>query len=622
MAPTTPLQQHHIRPRKRQQPRPQPTTSTATTSSTSKTSTSRTTTTTTTTTVAPGRSGRTSSPATTTPVATNVEAASSVGRDGGDGGAPSTSTRTTGGILRQRPKYSSGGAAQQEPVLAAAAAATLPATPAAPSPTTAAPAITGPIIERTRPIQRRSRHNGSSSNSREAGTAGRGDSRTSSDTAAVAVAAATATTTTTTAVEGYIPRTRTAGDLLPTTSATTSRSDGTDGDHDLDKKTNKDDNDKDDPSNLPPLVFHSLSKLLERAGTLPPQPQTWTESGEGLLPNNPDDSPPTDAVIPPGSLVEADLSFQVVDPETFEAQRHHHRGDRSDDNAHPCRGDDDDDDDEEPDPLEWLPSTGGREDRVVIDDEGSSSNESNDEDDPVDTEEFWQSLRDHRTSDDYYSDDDDDEDESDDGSDAGRGDGVVRRRALDGSHPQSYQNRPFLVLWKALSQWVTPEAVRYVRGTEDEKKEEEELGDEEGEEHRAAASPEALDAVDSPNSDLEAARCAGLSASLHLHFAPALAGLQCCKDNPRWARIRVDGLLRRFDYALPAPALDAAHLRALACILLYTALRSQPGFEVDDRDGNVPEPCAALGLSPPEYRCLTRALLTFGLPHDSDDHLG
>jgi hypothetical protein len=320
---------------------------------------------------------------------------------------------------------------------------------------------------------------------------------------------------------------------------------------------------------------------------------------------------------PPGSVVEADLEFRCVDLYTYLVERQE-REVKQPVGASEGR-----------DIPSWLETLNARDRNDPQDDEEESQGTSPEEesgDEAEDCASFLQSLRDDRRwGDDYYSSEDDNEDgssldsslegqshdpdgEDDDkdvsGGEKGPTDPPFRRR----SH-QAARRSPFLVLWKALAQWATPQATMYLKQSS-----------------RLNSQTRPFEPVPGSTTDVAAGRLGGLHAQLRLHVRLALESLWFVKEpgqqdhRVRLAWIRLGDLIRCFSYERPMPDLDRPHLRALTVVLLHSALRGQEGFlpacyggdEHPQAQDLVPEPCAELGLSPGEYRALTVALLRLG----------
>jgi hypothetical protein len=395
----------------------------------------------------------------------------------------------------------------------------------------------------------------------------------------------------------------------------------------------------------PPLVLDSVASLMDHAAE-----RTEIESGaangrefEG------------DDRYPAGSLVEADVEFRCVDPDSYylycrgrEGQELELNGDEWEDadaaadETNAARRDD-----PSPSWLKVLKAGKCQKKQQDEDDESqqaelttsllSPSEEDESEDEEEDYAVFLQSLRDDRRrvdDDDYYSSDDDnsidqEDDENDDGFYEEEKKSLETPFSLHQNHRRRFAPpaRPFLTLWNALAQWATPQAASYL----------EQLTNLSSDSTTLLIRP--FEPVPEANTDVAAGRLGGLYAQLRLHVRPALEALRFL-DGPsskreqddhciRAAWIRLGDLLRCFSYDLPMPDLDRPHLRALSVVLLHSVLCGQEGLGATDDDNDntinsneprtkaVPEPCAEIGLSPGEYRALTLTLLRLG--RDSDD---
>jgi hypothetical protein len=397
--------------------------------------------------------------------------------------------------------------------------------------------------------------------------------------------------------------------------------------------------DPDSDADADPLVFHSLYELMERAGTLPQdevgqqQQQQQQQQNEADVPQHEkmgdasaaaaaalapisDASPQS---ISPGSVVEADLEFRCMDPAAWEAVRHEvHQGDDDDDDAvaaaDPGRGG-------KASRGSWLAAMPITQGRGTDDEHDEDHEEEEEEEDDDEYFDFMRSLKEGRHNNpDYYSSDEDEDDDTDAHDDDGGGDEddddrSERNHRMAGAaartprgHPPpttatAPSVRPFLTLWNALCQWVTPQAARYLRAP--------------------TPSPGDLrpfEPVLDAENDVVASRLGGLYSQLQMHVPPALLALQYT-NNPRLAWVRFGDLLRCFTYSRPMPSLSRNHLRALTAILLHSVLRNQDGFRGDDASvvSAVPPSCAEIGLSMAEYLHLTKVLVNFGRDDDDDN---
>jgi hypothetical protein len=160
-----------------------------------------------------------------------------------------------------------------------------------------------------------------------------------------------------------------------------------------------------------------------------------------------------------------------------------------------------------------------------------------------------------------------------------------------------WEPRAFLKLWNAISQWISPEAVTYVRHLRSHQ-----------DENEYYSIPQIH------RSDVCASRCAGLMAMLQMHTNKCLVQeLQRSTDQIRNTERRLANLVRCFDFTRPVPKLDSAHTRALTSILLVTVMDNADLTDVH----LVPECCELVGLNLDEYRYLSRsAIVNFGTPTD------
>jgi hypothetical protein len=151
--------------------------------------------------------------------------------------------------------------------------------------------------------------------------------------------------------------------------------------------------------------------------------------------------------------------------------------------------------------------------------------------------------------------------------------------------------RAFLLLWKAIAQWVTPDAVAYVRDLRD-------MG------HYYCS--ETVPAYD--RSDVGVSRCAGLMAVMRMHIARCWKDLELptMKTELRTVELQLANLLRLFDYSQPSPKFDTGLSRALTCMLMASILFPQAAIQ------KVPEPCSMVKMELEEYVYLVQsAILRF-----------
>jgi hypothetical protein len=324
------------------------------------------------------------------------------------------------------------------------------------------------------------------------------------------------------AVDGYIPRIS-----MTTTAASVSLGSPHTNPMSAAKVETKDDIDE-------PLVFSSLSQLLDAAGTLPPQ--------NDLAP----------------AVIEADVSFQCMDPDTYK-------------------------DYQQMKEAEYYEACLGRPIILTRDCAASSGGDDHNGPETDNTDENTDpSLDDGDTNDlPWFGDDDDDDDEP----------------------CESRPPRLFAILWSAISQWVTPQAVDYIRNLRDH------------DNILYAESSSILPVYDI--TDIGVSRCAGLQALLKMHCKRCWHDeLKQALTDQRTAERRLGELLRSLDYSLPTPKLTMAQTKALTCVLLDAVIQNE---QVDGKLHDVPQCCETLGMTLDEYSYLTTsAFVNFGTPLDEE----
>jgi len=344
------------------------------------------------------------------------------------------------------------------------------------------------------------------------------------------------------------------------------------------------------------LVFRSLADLMEKAGTL----SDGNTENDGTAAAAVAATTTTTGEIEPGSVVEAHLSFKCIDPDTYrdELRRTQYEGGEEDI-------------EEEVEGEDAAGHEPARDTLAAGNELGIDDNKENEE---YDDNSLFDSLH-GGDGDNEYDDDEENvgyanpaDDDDNYGDDGGRG-----NESGSGNSP-----RLFMVLWKALSQWVTPKAVQYVRG-----------GD-----PIIFSNGDVDDNYE--DNDYYWQRCAGLMAQLQIHLSDCFG--QVCDARRRnycsgsgkvgmdllQAQRRLSELLRSFDYALPNPKLKSGQVKALCCVLLDIVL----DFDVDDsitvkdifvdsKEVLLPK-CCREDMTVEEYRYLTRsAFINFGIPDDA-----
>lgn len=147
--------------------------------------------------------------------------------------------------------------------------------------------------------------------------------------------------------------------------------------------------------------------------------------------------------------------------------------------------------------------------------------------------------------------------------------------------------RAFPIIWNALSLWVTPDAVHYIRYLQ-----------------LAKYKPDndSWTPRDAYNTDdVASSRCAGLMALMKMHMEHCLHALQenvptMDKYEIRTADKRLLELLHCLSFTRPMPKLDSAQTRALTCVMLDTVLGITASQEdIPGSRRKLPSPARPLG---------------------------
>ena len=327
------------------------------------------------------------------------------------------------------------------------------------------------------------------------------------------------------------------------------------------------------------LVFNSLVDLMEKAGTL-------THDNDKNNNNNKNNNKVV-SFGEEGTVIEADLSFNVMSPEEFSQAMEE------------------------------------QEEGVVVMDNDTSTNPAED-DEP---------KHDH---DDDNGDDDDDESEKEN-SEEERGEGsfwdLLDDNEEDPEPVYTRSERSFLQLWKALSQWVTPDAVAYVVSLQ--QQQQRKTQQEQQRKRQEQPGPNGTGIMTPPSplfnntplrsqdwSDVESTRCAGLMSLLQLYLSSCLQNdLHRPLEERRNVEQRLGQLIRLFDYGRSSPKLNANHTRALTCILVQTVVPQYYYYYYNGNGSNdndnfenhpIPSPppppsCHAVGLTMEEHRYLVQS---------------
>jgi hypothetical protein len=168
----------------------------------------------------------------------------------------------------------------------------------------------------------------------------------------------------------------------------------------------------------------------------------------------------------------------------------------------------------------------------------------------------------------------------------------------DDNRPEP-EAKPFRLLWQALTDWMTPHTVSWIRNL------------------HASASNSQSNHVDTDNewapmvdrSDIGSSRCAGVMAMLKLYLTGCMEELRYPAEDRRRAEKRLTDILRTFDYSRENPKLHVSHWKAMTCILLEMVMANGEENSCENRSEGkmkVPPSVAVLGMSLEEYQYLSR----------------
>jgi hypothetical protein len=430
----------------------------------------------------------------------------------------------------------------------------------------------------------------------------------------------------TVSIEGYIPATATAAVATSTTTTVTSyNSNEIDEENNMKRIENKvndngnrqvenyiDTNDTDD-DNDKPLIFNSLSDLMKMAGTLPDDVDHPTAT--------------TITNIKPGSLIETEMKFQYMSHEEYQTDVYAKQYQQQQEIFlgqtnifHPTKK---------------------KHTVSILDNPNHDNNTIQDNDDTVDTLEpdnvdedeqpvnDWDDDDDDHNENDEYTDDDDDDDNIN--NNIGNG-GLLELLGFGGQNDDEDDDdddncnnvtpqpeRMFLKVWKALSEWVTPEAVSYVQYLQqqhdrnnnqyndpnDEKKDNTNNDNNEmmsdwtmipinqslNSSNNLVTGKNTIIPTSSTNNinntDLASSRCFGLMLILKQHIQRCLYDELLLIQQPkndvgnhkktfptrRECEMKLSNLVRCFNYTIPCPIeFDTITAQVVTCILIDTVL--------------------------------------------------
>ena len=188
------------------------------------------------------------------------------------------------------------------------------------------------------------------------------------------------------------------------------------------------------------------------------------------------------------------------------------------------------------------------------------------------------------------------------GTTAGDGDdedNYLQYDDMDDDRPEP-ELRAFRLLWEALTDWMTPETVKWIKSLHNAVSKD------------ATSSSTTIDNLYSDwtpmddRSDIGASRCAGVMAMLRLYLAGCMEELNHPLDARRRAEKRLMDILRTFDYSRENPRLPVGHWKAMTCILLDMVM-------IETRESvlnKIPLSVDSVGVTLEEYQYLTRKAVT------------
>eukprot|EP00535_Pseudo-nitzschia_heimii_P010601 CAMPEP_0197177348 /NCGR_PEP_ID=MMETSP1423-20130617/2982_1 /TAXON_ID=476441 /ORGANISM="Pseudo-nitzschia heimii, Strain UNC1101" /LENGTH=598 /DNA_ID=CAMNT_0042626881 /DNA_START=69 /DNA_END=1865 /DNA_ORIENTATION=+ len=170
------------------------------------------------------------------------------------------------------------------------------------------------------------------------------------------------------------------------------------------------------------------------------------------------------------------------------------------------------------------------------------------------------------------------------------------------------KDRAFILLWNALTDWMTHDTVLWVKALRD--NHEKERFSNNNNDGIASAKlgcnndSKNIDTEWSPmvdRSDIGASRCAGVLAMIRLYLGQCMEELNHPLESRRKAEKRLNDIMRTFDYSRDNPKLTADHWKAMTCILLDAVL-----IESRDTLVSIPQSVAKIGMSMEEFEYLSR----------------
>lgn len=170
--------------------------------------------------------------------------------------------------------------------------------------------------------------------------------------------------------------------------------------------------------------------------------------------------------------------------------------------------------------------------------------------------------------------------------------------------PETTEKRAFSILWKAISNWITPEACEAALLFSSEEN-----------------NSNITELLQVDTSDIGSSRCGGLMSMIKLHLSRAFLEIKLVDDTTQQLLVerRLAVLFMRFDFTLPMVKLDSAMWQALTVLFVDIVLPSTT--ESENEINIIPTSALAVGLSIEEYRYLTRSLfVVYKSDEQQNDH--
>jgi len=171
--------------------------------------------------------------------------------------------------------------------------------------------------------------------------------------------------------------------------------------------------------------------------------------------------------------------------------------------------------------------------------------------------------------------------------------------------PVQPEVRAFILLWNALTNWMTHDTVEWMKALRDSHN-----NNKNGTVTTTLNNDDNEWAPMVDRSDIGASRRAGVLAMIRLYMGQCMEQLNHPLESRRKAERRLNDIMRTFDYSCENPKLTASHWKAMACILLDAVLIETRA--ADSAMIQIPPSVVKIGMTKDEFKYLSRkAVLTF-----------